>query len=546
MELPHAFPEIRLERFDFEWPPGERPTPTRLHTMELLTGRTFILEREELNRPAPPYSSGPEVLVVSYDAPAHLGCRSTLGWRLPEKVLDLHAEFRRLTAGLDVPGGYELGGALAHFGLPDGGGVEALASLLSAMLPTISLGHALLRGRYTAAVARMEAVGVPIDLPRFQRLRANIDRLRDALIQQVDGEYGVFRGGKFHPPLWGAWAKRNNIPWPRTCPWRLDLRRGTFREMAKKHAKVRPMRELLALLRQVELFRVTVGADGRNRCRLRPFASKTGRNQPSTAEFIFGPASWVRGLIKPAEGMALTYVDYEQQEFGIAAALSGDPEMQAAYNTGDPYLAFAKQAGVVPTHATKQTHGGQRERFKHAALGVQYGIGAKSLAKKLHIPLDDARELLRLHKSTYSTYWRWSRKVGLKARKEGQLKASFGWTLNVGPGANRRSVRNFPLQANGAEMLRLASCSLTEAGIRVCATVHDAFLIEAPAEDIDQAVAECQRAMRKASEHVLDGFALRTEVKVVSFPDCFEDERGWRTWEKVSGLLDQMRWPPCE
>jgi hypothetical protein len=36
------------------------------------------------------------------------------------------------------------------------------------------------------------------------------------------------------------------------------------------------------------------------------------------------------------------------------------------------------------------------------------------------------------------------------------------------------------MQGNGAEMLRIACIFLTEAGIRVCAPVHDALLIELP------------------------------------------------------------------
>jgi len=38
---------------------------------------------------------------------------------------------------------------------------------------------------------------------------------------------------------------------------------------------------------------------------LSPFASKTGRNQPSNSMYIFGPSVWVRGLIKPPEGYAV-------------------------------------------------------------------------------------------------------------------------------------------------------------------------------------------------------------------------------------------------
>ena len=45
------------------------------------------------------------------------------------------------------------------------------------------------------------------------------------------------------------------------------------------------------------------------------------------------------------------------------------------------------------------------------------------------------------------------------------------------------------MQANGAEMLRLACCFATEEGIAVCAPVHDAILIEAPVEEIDHIVA---------------------------------------------------------
>ena len=83
------------------------------------------------------------------------------------------------------------------------------------------------------------------------------------------------------------------------------------------------------------------------------FRSRTGRCQPSNTRYIFGPSVWLRNLIKPPPGYGVAYVDWCQQEHGIAAVLSGDTAMQAAYTSGDPYLAFAKQAGAVPSDATK-------------------------------------------------------------------------------------------------------------------------------------------------------------------------------------------------
>ena len=70
----------------------------------------------------------------------------------------------------------------------------------------------------------------------------------------------------------------------------------------------------------------------------------------------FGPSVWLRSLIQPPEGYGVAYIDWCQQEHGIAAVLSGESAMQAAYLSGDPYLEFAKQAGAVPADATKQSH----------------------------------------------------------------------------------------------------------------------------------------------------------------------------------------------
>ncbi len=135
----------------------------------------------------------------------------------------------------------------------------------------------------------------------------------------------------------------------------------------------------------------------------RPSARAPGRNQPSNSKFIFGPSVWLRGLIRPRPGWGLAYVDWSQQEFGIAAALSGDPAMMEAYRSGDPYLAFAIQAGAVPRTATKKTHEAEREQFKACVLAVQYGMGEASLAARINQPVARARQLLALHRHTYRT-----------------------------------------------------------------------------------------------------------------------------------------------
>ena len=226
---------------------------------------------------------------------------------MPTRILDLYAEFRCLTSGLKTPCGNGLLGALAYFGLDAieaaekdsmrqlairGGpyttqeqtalldycqtDVDALAKLLPVMLPRLDLPRALVRGRYMAAVAQMEWNGVPIDMDALTTLRANWEVIQEKLIQRIDLAYGVFDGRTFKSDRWAAWLAQNNIPWPRLESGSLALDDETFRSMAGMYPEVAPIRELRTSLSQLRLSELAVGSDGRNRCLLSPFSSKTG------------------------------------------------------------------------------------------------------------------------------------------------------------------------------------------------------------------------------------------------------------------------------
>lgn len=576
------FREIWLVDFEFHAPPGNRPQPICLVAREHRSGRTIRLAGEELlSLGAPPFAADDRALFVAYYASAELGCFIALDWPMPARVLDLFTEFTCRTSGLSVPCGRGLLGALAYHGIDGIGAAEkdsmrdlairggpftadelgalldycesdvvALDKLLTVMLPSVDLPRALLRGRYMAAAARIEWAGVPIDVVTLDSFRENWQSIKNQLTAEVDRDYNVYVPSRlrqadepepdgplsFSSARFTAWLAVREIPWPRLPSGALELSDRAFRQMARQYPAVSPLRELRYSLSQLRLNELAVGSDGRNRCLLSAFASRTGRNQPSNSRFIFGPSVWLRGLIQPGAGRAIAYVDWCQQEFGIAAALSGDAAMMAAYASGDPYLAFAKQAGAVPDDATRETHSAVRERFKVCALGVQYGMAGPSLAAALGQTEAHARDLLQSHRETYPRFWRWSQAAVDRAMLHGHLETVFGWRVHVDADANPRSLANFPMQANGAEMLRLACCLATERGIMVCAPVHDALLIEADADGIGAAVEACQAAMREASAVVLDGFELRTDAKVVAHPERYSDPRGERMWELVTKL----------
>jgi hypothetical protein len=135
--------------------------------------------------------------------------------------------------------------------------------------------------------------------------------------------------------------------------------------------------------------KLEIGVDGRNRFWLNPFGQKTGRNNPSTNKCVLGLPHTMRCFIKPEPGWAVAQADVGAEEIGIAAALSGDPTLQADYLSGDPYRQFAAAAlGVLePTEK-------QRQVYKATVLGRIYGLGIRSLARNLGISRMQAQRSL--------------------------------------------------------------------------------------------------------------------------------------------------------
>lgn len=554
--------------FEYSQPDGEVPSPICMVAKELHSGRVIRKWRDELQ--TCPFDCSEDSLFVAYNAAAELSCFDVLGWSFPRKVLDLYVELRNRFSGLEKPHGVSLLGCLTTYNLPclsydekdtmrklamRGGDytaeerialldycetdVVALEALLPRMLDHIDLQRAIYRGRYMGAVARMQNFGIPIDVEYRDLLLERWEGIKGKVIEKVDREYGVYEGTVFKADRFAQWVEKEDIPWPVTAQGKLCLRQEVFDEIAKEIPRVANLATLRDAISQLRVMSLMVGKDGRNRTSLWPFKSMTGRNQPSTAEYLFCMSAWLRGLMKPPPGYSVAYVDWSQQEFGIAAAFSKDKNMMDAYASGDPYLAFAIQSKMAPPGATKATHKTERNLCKQCVLGVQYCMGPERLAKRIEQPVVFAKHLLRMHRETFPDFWKWSDAVEAHAMIYNNLKTVFGWNVHLGSKPNPRSLRNFPMQANGAEMMRLACCLLTEQGYRVCGVVHDAVLVEAPTETIHQVVKECQEIMIQASKVILSGFELRSDADIVSYPNRYDDERGRDMWKTIWELAHE-------
>ena len=96
------------------------------------------------------------------------------------------------------------------------------------------------------------------------------------------------------------------------------------------------------------------------------------------------------------------------------------------------------------------------------------------------------------------------------------------------------------MQGAGAEILRLASIFLQEAGIRVCCPVHDAFLIECRESDLAEVAEDACRQMTRASKYVLNGHELRTEARILRYPERLIEQRGKCMWEHVLKITNHL------
>ena len=92
---------------------------------------------------------------------------------------------------------------------------------------------------------------------------------------------------------------------------------------------------------------------------------------------------------------------------------------------------------------------------------------------------------------------------------ERRIESRFGWPLHITTSPNERTLYNFPMQAGGAEMLRLATMRLCEAGIVPIMLIHDGILFE---ETDSEKIAEAAEIMRAAGRAVCEGFEIGVDL----------------------------------
>ena len=239
----------------------------------------------------------------------------------------------------------------------------------------------------------------------------------------------------------------------------------------------------------------------------------------------------------------LIHRDFCQQEPRIAAVQSGDMALLDACESGDVYLGIAGQLGFLLESMSPQERKAVRTLFKTVVLGIQYAMGAHTLAERTGISVSEAGEILARLRARFRVFEDYARSVVEHAGLFLEVSTPYGWVMQCPSGINPRTVRNFPIQSSGAEVLHVACILAERRGIEVVAPVHDAIMAEASIDQAEDVSAALDRCMRDASAIVLRGYELPTDVQMIGpgyEHQRYYDDRGEAMWNTVMKLVNKL------
>jgi DNA polymerase I len=385
-------------------------------------------------------------------------------------------------------------------------------------LPPADTGRVLHWSNYSAkSIAQIQARGMPLDMPLWNLVQENKTAVIGELIRRFDPSYGdddqiYSPDGKWSRAAIERWLARAGInAWPRLESGELDLSSDAFKLMYHQPGVegLHALRDSVGFIAKAKL---PIGRDGRNRPSLFPFCTTTGRN--AHRKSIFNAHAGMRSFMVFPRDTTGAYLDWRTQEIGVAGALSRDEALMRDYAAGDIYHAMARMCGLTddphPMHWKKQEkNAALRQRMKQLQLGINYGMGVPSLARGLDRHPLIASTIIELHKRTYPRFWAWRANMVQAAMLDRRIESVFGWPLHLTASPNERTIFNFPMQAGGAEMLRLATWRLCEAEIIPVMLIHDGILLE---ETDDEKIEHAKEIMRAAGRDVCDGFDIGVDV----------------------------------
>jgi len=240
----------------------------------------------------------------------------------------------------------------------------------------------------------------------------------------------------------------------------------------------------------------------------------------------------VRDAFVAGKGKVFLALDYSQVELRIAAALSGDEKLSAAFKEGkDIHRAVAADVfGVEEDKVTSE----MRRRAKVINFGILYGMGVNALRVNLgdNVSRSEASEFLSAYFHTYRSLARYIEDIKALAARQGFTETLFGRrryfagldsSLPYVRAQAERMAVNAPIQGTQADIIKLAMIKTDEelekknerADAALVLQVHDELVFEVSEKKAEKYSSDMARIMESvAGPELLGGVPIAVDASV--------------------------------
>lgn len=233
----------------------------------------------------------------------------------------------------------------------------------------------------------------------------------------------------------------------------------------------------------------------------------------------------IRAAFAAPAGALFVKADYSQIELRLAAHLSQDEKMLAAFRAGaDIHAATGAALGI------------SRRAAKTLNFGVLYGMGSQSFARAAKVSVEEARSFIGRYRQQYSGLTKFIEATLEEARATQVVTTMFGRKRLIPEinsrapvirAAAERAAFNFPLQGSAADILKKAMITLHKhmqkkfPKAKLILTVHDELVAEVPEKEAKSFAKDMKKIMESVT--TLD-VPLVVDMAV---------GKNWRDMEKV-------------
>ena len=220
-------------------------------------------------------------------------------------------------------------------------------------------------------------------------------------------------------------------------------------------------------------------------------------------------------------GHVLLIADYSQIELRVAAQISRDKRMLAAYQKGEDLHALT--ASILTGKPVERITKEERQAAKPVNFGLIFGMGPRGLQESarltygVEMSLEQAGDFSRRFFAAYDGIEQWH--AWLKSHPEREGRTLTGRRFYYSPSAPLPEVSNLPVQGTAADIVKQALGLLAERldpEVRIIAVIHDEILLESPAGQARAAADVLKETMEAAAGQILPLVPACVDVKIAA------------------------------